>query len=86
MRRAIAGEALTLRRWIELMMEPPDLPSGVACAHPGCLNHVSHPCEGCGRIGGDSGEIDFLNLRLKIKGPVVKKRPAPAARRGRARG
>ncbi|MGE5807179.1 MAG: hypothetical protein ACM34M_15400 [Ignavibacteria bacterium] len=22
------------------------------CDHPGCLNHVSHPCEGCGRING----------------------------------
>lgn len=22
------------------------------CAHPGCLSHFSHPCEGCGRIGG----------------------------------
>ena len=25
---------------------------GVPCPHPGCLNHVSHPCEGCGRING----------------------------------
>jgi hypothetical protein len=30
------------------------LPDGVACAHPGCLSHVSHPCEGCGRIAGHS--------------------------------
>jgi hypothetical protein len=22
------------------------------CEHPGCLNHIFHPCEGCGRIGG----------------------------------
>lgn len=22
------------------------------CDHPGCLNHRSHPCEGCGRIAG----------------------------------
>lgn len=28
------------------------LPDGVACPHPGCLSHFSHPCEGCGRIGG----------------------------------
>lgn len=20
------------------------------CSHPGCAHHVSHPCEGCGRI------------------------------------
>ena len=25
---------------------------GEPCSHPGCLSHVSHPCEGCGRIGG----------------------------------
>ena len=25
---------------------------GEPCTHPGCLSHVSHPCEGCGRIGG----------------------------------
>lgn len=23
-----------------------------ACTHPGCLAHISHPCEGCGRITG----------------------------------
>lgn len=25
---------------------------GEPCSHPGCLNHRTHPCEGCGRIGG----------------------------------
>lgn len=25
---------------------------GVPCNHPGCFNHITHPCEGCGRIGG----------------------------------
>jgi len=25
---------------------------GEPCAHRGCLSHVSHPCEGCGRIAG----------------------------------
>ena len=29
-----------------------DLPDGVPCKHPGCLHHVSHPCEGCGRVAG----------------------------------
>lgn len=24
----------------------------VPCKHPGCLHHVTHPCEGCGRIAG----------------------------------
>lgn len=22
---------------------------GQPCSHPGCLNHVTHPCDGCGR-------------------------------------
>lgn len=31
------------------------LRDGEPCNHPGCLSHVSHPCEGCGRIGGRHG-------------------------------
>lgn len=31
------------------------LRDGEACSHPGCLAHLSHPCEGCGRIGGVRG-------------------------------
>lgn len=31
-----------------------ELKDGVPCRHPGCLNHVSHPREGCGRIAGKS--------------------------------
>ena len=26
--------------------------SGKPCGHAGCLRHISHPCEGCGRIAG----------------------------------
>jgi hypothetical protein len=29
-----------------------ELKDGQPCSHPGCLSHLSHPCEGCGRIGG----------------------------------
>ena len=29
-----------------------ELKDGIPCGHPGCLHHVSHPCEGCGRITG----------------------------------
>jgi len=28
------------------------LRDGEPCSHRGCLNHISHPCEGCGRIRG----------------------------------
>lgn len=32
----------------------PPLKDGEACGlHTGCLRHVSHPCEGCGRIAGN---------------------------------
>jgi len=39
---------------------------GQPCDHKGCLSHITHPCEGCGRIGGrgiiygiQSDQIDF---------------------------
>jgi hypothetical protein len=22
------------------------------CGHPGCLQHITHPCENCGRVAG----------------------------------
>lgn len=28
------------------------LRDGEPCNHPGCLAHISHPCEGCGRVCG----------------------------------
>lgn len=28
------------------------LKDGQPCSHNGCLNHRTHPCEGCGRIAG----------------------------------
>lgn len=28
------------------------LKDGEPCDHSGCLNHVFHPCEGCGRVAG----------------------------------
>jgi len=34
--------------------ERPQYKDGEPCKHIGCLNHVSHPCEGCGRIAGRS--------------------------------
>jgi len=49
------------RRQMEFDWSAPDptgrpyylqLPPNVPCGHPGCLHHVSHPCEGCGRIAG----------------------------------
>jgi hypothetical protein len=31
---------------------------GEPCSHKGCLNHVSHPCECCGRFNGVSIELE----------------------------
>ena len=28
------------------------LRDGEPCSHPGCLSHLTHPCEGCGRVDG----------------------------------
>ena len=35
------------------ILESEELKDGEPCSHRGCLNHVTHPCEGCGRIGGN---------------------------------
>jgi hypothetical protein len=34
---------------------------GEPCSHKGCLSHISHLCEGCGRIGG-KGVIYELSI------------------------
>lgn len=38
----------------DVLADRTQLPDGVPCSHRGCLHHVSHPCEGCGRIAGMS--------------------------------
>lgn len=35
------------------------------CAHSGCLSHVTHPCEGCGRIAGQYPMTDTLEQRIR---------------------
>jgi hypothetical protein len=35
---------------------------GIPCKHPGCLSHITHPCEGCGRIGGRYLEYIATNV------------------------
>ena len=32
---------------------------GEPCKHKGCLSHIIHPCEGCGRISG-KGVVTFF--------------------------
>jgi hypothetical protein len=41
---------------------------GEPCGHPGCLSHVTHPCEGCGRIAGGltaKGDEPMIELNLR---------------------
>jgi hypothetical protein len=41
---------------------------GEPCGYPGCLSHISHPCESCGRIGGISHEGNtFIPDREELK-------------------
>jgi hypothetical protein len=46
------------------------LRDGEPCEHPGCLQHIGHPCEGCGRTMGisvyESRHTDPISP-LKIK-------------------
>jgi len=40
---------------------------GEPCSHRGCLNHISHPCEGCGRIGGRSKNMQERTIELALE-------------------
>jgi hypothetical protein len=37
---------------------------GEPCNHKGCLSHITHPCEGCGRIGGKTIVKNFKSKEL----------------------
>lgn len=41
-----------------------ELKDGEPCGHRGCLSHVTHPCEGCGRIAGHRAEPTSCQHRL----------------------
>jgi hypothetical protein len=48
---------------------------GEPCNHPGCLNHVTHPCEGCGRICGktisDFHPVQKIDIERKVIGKSI---------------
>lgn len=47
------------------------------CSHPGCLSHISHPCEGCGRVGGKQITGDqTAGAKWVIAKPVYSNRPS----------
>ena len=56
----IFAEAEKRRKWLE------SLPDGTPCDHVGCLSHISHPCEVCGRVGGQRAQ-----QRLKRTGYIA---------------
>lgn len=39
---------------------------GEPCKHPGCLNHVTHACEGCGRIAGINLKENKMECEHKV--------------------
>jgi hypothetical protein len=49
-------QSATIKQIADMEEKFPDrrwqLRDGEPCSHPGCLKHVTHPCEGCGRVGG----------------------------------
>lgn len=50
--------------------------NGQPCKHKGCLSHVSHPCEGCGRISGNGIVYELEKKEISVipleKDKVVK--------------
>lgn len=40
-----------LGAFLDRMMGTQRYKDGEPCDHPGCCSHITHPCEGCGRIG-----------------------------------
>jgi len=58
---------------------------GQPCTHVGCLSHISHPCEECGRIGGKG--IVYCDERIEFKnGSVIIFIPNKNTIRGKIRG
>jgi len=49
------------------MRENRTLRSGEPCRHPGCLSHISHSCECCGRVGGRSLRDLLLHERVDVR-------------------
>jgi hypothetical protein len=55
----------------EFMLHVVKLEDGKPCHHPWCLQHVTHPCEGCGRINGKTTMVnrakDLIDNIIKCK-------------------
>lgn len=55
-------------------MDPRKLVDGVQCEHPGCMCHITHPCEGCGRKKGyimsRLSDVPIISLDLETGGLI----------------
>ena len=40
--------------------------SGEPCYHIGCINHITHPCEYCGRLGANGEAKVDITFRQKL--------------------
>lgn len=58
---------------------------GEPCNHKGCLSHISHPCEGCGRIAGKGSIIESGKIILQ-NGSVIIPLETTDIIRGKVRG
>ena len=50
-------------------------PDKTPCYHKGCLNHISHPCEGCGRVRGQGNYYTPIK-RVSKSWKTSKKKPS----------
>jgi len=41
------------------------------CDHRGCLHHVTHPCEGCGRIAGQYAKVAAMSAGIVCNFPYL---------------
>lgn len=50
------------------------LREGEACVHIGCINHISHPCEICGRIGAVGSKWIYKSVLNDEKNRILRER------------
>lgn len=70
------------KHFMDIAHDDDELTDGEPCEHPGCLSHVSHPCEGCGRKAGrtpdplkrlaeiEAGHAATTGAQWRREGPV----------------
>lgn len=54
-----------MSEYMSIITELRKLKDGEPCSHPGCLSHITHPCERCGRFSVVS-RLQQLTARINI--------------------